>query len=240
MKVVHIRKESSPKKNGNSTQASWQGDNNFKISDTDGTVLVLSDLLKGELRNVTVESFDGKRDETVNAMEKQPRNEILENLCFRQLEERAAFTVTCVEKTEPKSCTKPKTMEARYLEHKVPDKAPLFSLPFEGENYTVVAAINGKGRGQGEEQEVALTEPEKTSLQSPARHSRETERNRKHDQKPISFTSNNETLIKEEITEVIQVLPQEHIQERTAEQTVAFPVSPTEEEITGVLESFAL
>ena len=50
----------------------------FKISDTDGTVLDLSDLLKVELRN---------EDETIIAMRKHLDEETLENLYFRQHEQ---------------------------------------------------------------------------------------------------------------------------------------------------------
>ena len=43
----------------------------FKISDTDGTALDLSDLLKMKLRSDHVQSFDAEWDEAIIAMRKQ-------------------------------------------------------------------------------------------------------------------------------------------------------------------------
>ena len=47
----------------------------FKISYTDGTVLDLSDHLRIELKNDSVQSFDTKWDETIIPMNKQPDDE---------------------------------------------------------------------------------------------------------------------------------------------------------------------
>ena len=45
----------------------------FKISNTDCTVLDISNLLKSELRSDSVQTFDSKWDETIIAMQKQLR-----------------------------------------------------------------------------------------------------------------------------------------------------------------------
>ena len=66
-------------------QIFWETFKHHKISDMDGTVLDLSDLLKIEIKNDSLQSFDTKWDETVIAMRKHPDEEILENLHFRQL-----------------------------------------------------------------------------------------------------------------------------------------------------------
>ena len=58
----------------------------FKISDTDGTLLDLPGLMKLELRNDNVQSFGIRWDATVIAMKKKPDDEVLENLCYRQLD----------------------------------------------------------------------------------------------------------------------------------------------------------
>ena len=51
----------------------------FKISDTHGTALDISDLLKIELRGEIL-TFDTKWDETIIAMQKQPDEELLETV----------------------------------------------------------------------------------------------------------------------------------------------------------------
>ena len=73
----------------------------FKISDTDGTVLDLSDILKVELRN---------EDETIIAMRKHLDEETLENLYFRKPEQSeqlkhlvALYIQDTVQKAEPRS-----------------------------------------------------------------------------------------------------------------------------------------
>ena len=58
----------------------------FEISDADGAVLDLSDLLKIEIRNDNMQSFVTRWDETVIALTKQPDDEALANLYFRQLD----------------------------------------------------------------------------------------------------------------------------------------------------------
>ena len=58
----------------------------FKISDTDRTVLYLSDFLNVWLRNDNLQSFDAKWDETIIAMRQHPDEEVLESLYFRQLD----------------------------------------------------------------------------------------------------------------------------------------------------------
>ena len=49
------------------------------------TVLDLSDLLKVELRNDNAQSIDTKWDETIIVLRKQPDDEVLESLWFKQL-----------------------------------------------------------------------------------------------------------------------------------------------------------
>ena len=66
------------------SQIAWSNHDHFKISDTDGTVLDLSDYFKVELRNASQQSFDTQWDETIIAMRKYADEEILENLHFRQ------------------------------------------------------------------------------------------------------------------------------------------------------------
>ena len=57
----------------------------FSISDTDGTLLDLSDLLNVELKSGSVQSFDTRWDETIIEMTKKTDDEVQENLLFRQL-----------------------------------------------------------------------------------------------------------------------------------------------------------
>ena len=64
----------------------WMTLDHFKISDTNGAVPDLSDLLKVDLRSDSAQSFDTRWDETGIAMRKQTDDEVLENLCFRLLE----------------------------------------------------------------------------------------------------------------------------------------------------------
>ena len=54
----------------------------FKISDTDGTVLDISDLLIIELRVDSVQTFDTKWNETITATQKQPDVDLMDNLHF--------------------------------------------------------------------------------------------------------------------------------------------------------------
>ena len=58
----------------------WMIYDHFKVSDTDGTVLDLPDLVKVEIGNDTLQSFDTKWDETIVAMREHPDEEIMENL----------------------------------------------------------------------------------------------------------------------------------------------------------------
>ena len=67
-------------------QVAWMICEHVKISDTDGAVLDIADLLKIELKGENVQTFDTKWDETINAMQKRPDEEPLENLYFKQLE----------------------------------------------------------------------------------------------------------------------------------------------------------
>ena len=67
-------------------QVAWMICEHVKISDTDGAVLDIADLLKIELKSDNVQTFDTKWDETINAMQKRPDEEPLENLYFKQLE----------------------------------------------------------------------------------------------------------------------------------------------------------
>ena len=53
----------------------------FKVSDTDESVLVLNEILKVELKNGNVWSFNTRWDETTIAMKKQPDEQIVDN-CF--------------------------------------------------------------------------------------------------------------------------------------------------------------
>ena len=49
----------------------------FKVSDTDQCVLDLNENLKVELKNDNVQLFNTRWDETINAMRRQPDEEIL-------------------------------------------------------------------------------------------------------------------------------------------------------------------
>ena len=66
----------------------------FQISDTDGTVLDISDLLKAELKGHNVRSFDTTWDDTIIAMQKQPDEGLFENLYFRQLKKISSAQAT--------------------------------------------------------------------------------------------------------------------------------------------------
>ena len=59
-------------------EVAWMVFYHFGISDTDGTVLHLPDLLEAGLRNDSVHSFDTRWDETVIAMKKKTDDEVLE------------------------------------------------------------------------------------------------------------------------------------------------------------------
>ena len=96
----------------------------FKISDTDGTVLDISDIMKIELRSDNVQTFDTKWDDTI-VMQKQPDEELLDNLYTRQLETSdqirqlvAMYIQDTVQTSAPKSYTKLKSMVTRRLEQK--------------------------------------------------------------------------------------------------------------------------
>ena len=55
----------------------------FKISDTDGTVLDIPDLLIIELRVDSVQTFDTKWNETITATQKQPDEDLMDILHFQ-------------------------------------------------------------------------------------------------------------------------------------------------------------
>ena len=61
--------------------------NAVAVSDADGAALDISDLLNIELRCDNVQTFDTQWDETIIAMQKQPSEELVDDLYFRQLEE---------------------------------------------------------------------------------------------------------------------------------------------------------
>ena len=58
----------------------------FKVRDTDESVLDLNVILQVELKNDNVLSFNTRWNETIISMKKQPDEEILENLNYRQLQ----------------------------------------------------------------------------------------------------------------------------------------------------------
>ena len=59
----------------------------FEVSDTDESVLDLGSIMKVELKNDNVQSFNSRSDETMLPMKKQPDEEILGNVLYRQLQE---------------------------------------------------------------------------------------------------------------------------------------------------------
>ena len=59
----------------------------FEVSDTDESVLDLGSIMKVELKNDNVQSFNLRSDETMLPMKKQPDEEILGNVLYRQLQE---------------------------------------------------------------------------------------------------------------------------------------------------------
>ena len=59
----------------------------FKVSDTDESVLDLNDILKVEFKTDNIQSFNARWDENIIAIEEQPGDEILENFCYRQLQQ---------------------------------------------------------------------------------------------------------------------------------------------------------
>ena len=76
-----------------------------------------------------MQTFVRKWDETIIAMQKQPDEELLENVYFRQLEKSdqfkqlvALYIQDTVRKSEPKSNTKLKRMVTRHLEPKIRGK----------------------------------------------------------------------------------------------------------------------
>ena len=56
----------------------------FKVSDSDESVLDLNEILKGELKNDNVQSFNTRREETMVVMKKQPDDDILEKRVFSE------------------------------------------------------------------------------------------------------------------------------------------------------------
>ena len=59
----------------------------FKVSDADESVLDLNENLKVELKNVNVQSFSTRWDETIIAIKKPPDEEILDDSNSRQLQQ---------------------------------------------------------------------------------------------------------------------------------------------------------
>ena len=51
----------------------------FKVSDTDESVLDFNEILKVELKNYNVHSFNTRWEEPIIAMKRQPDEEILDN-----------------------------------------------------------------------------------------------------------------------------------------------------------------
>ena len=58
----------------------------FKVSDTDESFLDLNEILKVELKNDNVQLFHTRWDETIIATKKQPDDDMLGHLCYRQLQ----------------------------------------------------------------------------------------------------------------------------------------------------------
>ena len=89
----------------------------FKISASDGAVLDISDFLYMELFGDNLQIFDTKEDETIIAMQKQPEEELLENLHVRQFEQFdqlkqlvALYVQDTAHTSEPDNYTKLKRM----------------------------------------------------------------------------------------------------------------------------------
>ena len=101
-----------------------------KVSDKDESVLDLNEILKVELKNDNVQSFNSRWDETIIAMKKQPDYEILKNLLYRQLQRLeqlkpllSLYIQDAAQKGEsPHITILKKNMVVRYLEQKTREK----------------------------------------------------------------------------------------------------------------------
>ena len=65
----------------------WMINEYFKANDTDESVLDLNEILKVELKNDCVQSFNTRWDETIITMKKHPDDASLENVYCRPLQQ---------------------------------------------------------------------------------------------------------------------------------------------------------
>ena len=80
----------------------------FKISEVEGALLDVRDLVALELKGDNLRAFDTAWDEILLAMKKEPEEEILESLYCKQLEKSlqlkntmALYTQDCTQREEP-------------------------------------------------------------------------------------------------------------------------------------------
>ena len=68
----------------------------FKVSDTDESVLDLSQILMVILRSDSAQSFNTRWDETIITMKKQSDEEILDKLCYCELQQSEQLSHCCL------------------------------------------------------------------------------------------------------------------------------------------------
>ena len=115
-------------------QSAWMIYEYLKDSDADESFLDLNENSKVELENDNVQSFNTRWNETIIAMQKQPDDEMLGILCYRQLEQSeqlkpllSLYIQDTVQKGEFRDYTRLKKMVVRYLEQPTLEKHFLFS-----------------------------------------------------------------------------------------------------------------
>jgi len=96
----------------------------FRLTEVDGAVLEITDLLKVELKKDNVRAFDTAWDETLLGMASVPEEHYLEALYLRQLEKSeqlqnplALYVQDHVQRGEPKSYAKLRKMVRSHLDH---------------------------------------------------------------------------------------------------------------------------
>ena len=95
----------------------WVIYDDVRSSDSDGTILDLSHLLKVELVAESVQSFDTRWDDTIIAMSKTPDDEVLENYLLQQRNSRRSSEGRAKELFKVRQET-----VRRYLEQKTREK----------------------------------------------------------------------------------------------------------------------
>ena len=93
---------------------------------TDESVLDLNEILKLDLKNDNVQSFNTQWDETIIAMKKQPDNEMLDILFYRQLQHEARDYIRLKKMVVRNLAQKVREKHVSSREYKL--KSPLLAL----------------------------------------------------------------------------------------------------------------